>query len=244
MRGFETLRSELSVLRQCLRGMPRRGQQAGRLDAFYGPQAEQYDRFRERLLHGRAELIAALDLPQRARVLELGGGTGRNLEFFPEQRRADLHFELVDLCAPLLEVAKHRTRDWPSVRITLADACSHQPDQPVDCVYFSYSLSMIPDWGLALDNALRNLNPGGLLAAVDFHVSSACPPPGRASHSALARAFWPRWFGHDGVQLGPERLDALCKRLPRHALLETSAPVPYMPGLRVPYYRFIGRKPG
>lgn len=242
MRRLEALRSELSVLRQFLRGMPRGGTQSDQLGAFYGPQAEQYDRFRERLLHGRAELIASLELPEGAHVLELGGGTGRNLEFFPAQRRADLHFEVVDLCAPLLQVAARRTRDWPSVRTTLADACSHQPGQPVDCVYFSYSLSMIPSWRAALDNALRALKPGGLLAVVDFHVSEARPAPGRARHGALARAFWPRWFAHDGVHVGPERLEALCRQLPEHTLAECLAPVPYLPGLRVPYYRFVGRK--
>lgn len=244
MRRLEALRSELSVLRQFLRGMPREGDAAARLGAFYGPQAEQYDRFRERLLHGRAELIAALDLPHGARVLELGGGTGRNLEFFPRPRRLDLHFEVVDLCAPLLDVARQRTRDWPQVRITLADACTYRPEQPVDCVYFSYSLSMIPDWRRALDNAVAALRPGGTLAVVDFHVSSAQPGPGRRRHSALTRAFWPRWFRHDGVEVGPQRLEALCQRLPGHSLVESSGKVPYLPGLRVPHFRFIGRTPG
>jgi ubiquinone/menaquinone biosynthesis C-methylase UbiE len=243
MRRLEAVRSELSVLRQFLRGMPRSGEHSERLASFYGPQAEQYDRFRERLLQGRADLIADLDLPRGARVLEFGGGTGRNLEFFPEHRRRDLHFELVDLCAPLLEVARRRTRDWPQMRITLADACSHQPEIPVDCVYFSYSLSMIPDWQGALDNALQALKPGGLLAVVDFHVSASDAPAGRR-HSAFARAFWPRWFAHDGVQVGPERLEGLCRRLPAHALWERSARLPYLPGLRVPYFRFIGSKSG
>src|SRR5688572_29230636 len=105
MRRLETLRADAGVLRRLLRGMPA-GDHGASLAAFYGPQADDYDRFRERLLRGRAELIGALDLPHGARVIELGGGTGRNLEFFPLERRADLQFELVDLCAPLLERAR------------------------------------------------------------------------------------------------------------------------------------------
>ncbi|SDD47410.1 class I SAM-dependent methyltransferase [Aquimonas voraii] len=242
MRGFDALRSDLTVLRGLLRGMPREGDHAQRLAGFYGAQAAHYDAFRDRLLPGRAELIASLDLPPRARIIELGGGTGRNLEFFPRSRRADLQFEIVDLCEPLLAIARHRTLAWPQVRITHADATRYQPAQTVDIVLLSYALTMIPDWRAALDNAIAMLRPGGQLAVVDFHVSSADPPPWRARHGALARAFWPRWFRHDGVHLDPAHLEALRDRLPWHRLHEGRARLPWLPGLRVPYYRFIGRR--
>ena len=75
------------------------------LNDFYGPQADNYDSFRERLLHGRAELIAALDIQPGERVIELGGGTGRNLEFFAERVETCDRIDLVDLCEPLLNVA-------------------------------------------------------------------------------------------------------------------------------------------
>jgi S-adenosylmethionine-diacylgycerolhomoserine-N-methlytransferase len=103
---------------------------------------------------------------------------------------------------------------------------------------------MIPDWHAALDNALAMLKPGGVLGVVDFYVSAAKPAPGLARHGAFARFFWPRWFAHDGVRPNPEHLAALQARLPDHELHEALAPVPYLPLLRVPYYRFIGRMPG
>lgn len=242
MSRLEALRGDLAVIRRFLRGMPREGDHAQRLAGFYGEQAEHYDRFRERLLPGRAELIGSLDLPRGACIVELGGGTGRNLEYFPEARRADLRFELVDLCEPLLEIARRRTLAWPQVRITCADATRYQPAQPADIVLLSYALTMIPDWRAALDNALAMLRPGGQLAVVDFHVSSADPAPDRERHGAFTRQFWPRWFRHDGVHLNPAHLDALCARLPWHRLHEGRARLPWLPGLRVPYYRFIGRR--
>lgn len=241
MSKLEALRGDFAVLRRFLRGMPREGDHAQRLAGFYGEQAEHYDRFRERLLPGRAELIGSLDLPPDARILELGGGTGRNLEYFPEARRADLQFELVDLCEPLLDIARRRTLAWPRVRITCADATRYRPEQAVDVVLLSYALTMIPDWRAALDNALAMLRPGGQLAVVDFHVSSAEPGPGREHHGAFTRVFWPRWFRHDGVHLNAEHLDALCARLPWHRLHEGRARLPWLPGLRVPFYRFVGR---
>jgi hypothetical protein len=55
---------------------------ASSLQRFYAPQAEHYDHFRERLLQGRRELIERLAPQPGNTVVELGGGTGRNLEFF------------------------------------------------------------------------------------------------------------------------------------------------------------------
>jgi ubiquinone/menaquinone biosynthesis C-methylase UbiE len=242
MRRFEALRGEVAVLRQFLRGMPREGAQDERLGAFYGPQAAHYDRFRERLLQGRAELIAALELAADAHVVELGAGTGRNLEFFPEPLRQTARFTLVDLCRPLLEQARHRTRDMDNVAVIHADATRVRPPAPADCVLLSYALTMIPDWRGAIDNALAMLRRGGQLAVVDFHVSAREPPPGQTRHGALARAFWPRWFGHDGVCLDPDHLPTLAARCPDHVLVQASAALPYLPLLRVPYFRFVGRR--
>jgi S-adenosylmethionine-diacylgycerolhomoserine-N-methlytransferase len=243
----QALTDDLRVLLALLRGQRRRGPQAARLEAFYGPQAARYDGFRERLLHGRQELIDRLQPPPGGRVVELGAGTGRNLLFFDQgpggARLAGLgRLTLVDLCPSLLAVARRRTADLANVQVVEADACRWQPEQPVDTVYFAYALTMIPDWQAAVDNALAMLKPGGQLGVVDFYVSAATPPPGLVKHDAFTRAFWPRWFGHDGVHPSPEPLQLLRERLPEHALSERRAPVPYLPGLRMPYYLFIGRR--
>jgi S-adenosylmethionine-diacylgycerolhomoserine-N-methlytransferase len=89
--------SDARVVLHLLRGQPRRGSHRDRLEAFYGPQAPHYDAFRERLLHGRRELIERLDVPAGARVVELGGGTGRNLLFFGERLDELSEVDLVDL---------------------------------------------------------------------------------------------------------------------------------------------------
>ena len=230
------------ILLHLLRGARRGVSHQERLQSFYAPQAERYDAFRERLLHGRRELIESIDLPDGARVVELGGGTGRNLLFFGERLDRCAEVSLVDLCPALLEQAQRRFASRPAkVRLVEADASHWQPSEPVDLVYFAYSLSMIPDWRAAVDNALRMLRPGGVLAAVDFYVSGARAMPGRVRHGALTRAFWPRWFAHDGVRLGPETPDLLASSLPDHDLHECRGRVPYLGGLSVPYYRFVGR---
>ena len=69
-----SLAADAKVLWSLLRGQPKHGSHAERLEGFYGPQAAHYDAFRERLLHGRAEMINLLDPPPGAHVIELGAG--------------------------------------------------------------------------------------------------------------------------------------------------------------------------
>jgi len=235
--------SDARILLQFVRGQRGNGDHAARLQRFYQPQASRYDAFREGMLHGRRDLIDALAPHPGARVVELGGGTGRNLDFLGPRMLSLEYMEIVDLCPALLEVARARARRWPDVaRVVHADACSYRPPHPVDCVYFSYSLTMIPDWQAALENAVAMLRTGGLLGIVDFYVSQPNPPAGFARHGALTRALLPRWFGHDGVRLNPEHLHTAARLTETVMLSERRGALPYVPGFRVPHYLFVGRK--
>jgi len=237
--------SDLPVLWRLLRGQPAAGSHQDRLDAFYRPQAGRYDAFRERLLHGRGELIDRIPVPDHGVLVELGGGTGRNLEFFGPRLHHLWSTLLVDLCPALLEQADARCarNGWAGVRTVHADACTWKPAVAVDVVLCSYSLTMIPDWFAAIDNAHRMLRPGGLIAVVDFTVSRKHPPTGLRRHGAFTRHFWPLWFGHDGVHPNPDHLPYLMSRFTPELIEEHRGRVPWMLGLSAPYYQFIGRKP-
>ncbi len=242
--GRAAWRDDVRVLLQFLRG--RRGgvDHGANLDAFYGPQADVYDRFRERLLHGRAGLMRALDLRAGQRVIDFGAGTGRHWLYveptLPQLARVDL----VDLCTPLLEVARARFAGHPNVHTVRADAQAWTADAPADAAIFSYSLSMIPDWRAALANAVRQVRPGGLIGIVDFYTLPA-PPPGRfRSLSRWDRIFWPRWFSHDGVMLRPEVPAALLEAGATVHLEQGAARLPYLPLVRAPWFAWIGRRPG
>lgn len=234
---------DLRTLVSLVRGLPRNGTHAERLEAFYGPQAAHYDSFRERLLAGRRELIAMLELPAGAHVVELGAGTGQNLDYIGKALGGLRRVELVDLCPSLLAQARRRAADLPNVHVVEANAATYRPDGPVDCVYMSYALTMMPNWASVIDNALAMLRPGGMLGVVDFYVGAAGPMPGDARHGLFTRHFWPRWFAHDGVFLSPEPFTYLRARLPVNRRYERRAPVPYLPWLRVPYYQFTARRP-
>lgn len=232
--------AEFTTLLRMARGLPEADSHAARLEAFYRPQAEHYDAFRERLLAGRSRMLRALALRAGQRVVELGAGTGRNAEYIADVVPGLQSLTLVDLCPALLEQARRRAARWPNCRVVEADAATYR-ERNVDRVYLSYALSMMPDWRGVLDNALAMLAPDGLLGVVDFYVSEARPPRGYVTHGAWTRRFWPWWFAHDGVHLHGQVLRRLHERLDLEFLHEGRAPLPWLPGLTVPYFIFIGR---
>lgn len=216
-----------------------------RLESFYHSQAEGYDSFRKRMLHGREEMVASLDLPPGGRLLDMGGGTGSNIEAIGPRLATLSSVTIVDLCPSLVETAKKRIADrgWANVNTAVADVTTYQPEGgPVDAVTFSYSLTMIPDWFRAMEQAWALLKPGGQIGVVDFYISRKYPGPGMVQHSAFQRFFWPSWFGMDNVWPSPDHIPWLQAHFHQVKLVEGLGSMPYMP-FKAPYYIFIGRKP-
>lgn len=215
-----------------------------RLEQFYGGQADDYDGFRKRLLSGREALVEAMPTRNGDVWVEMGGGTGANLEFLGKRITELRRVEVVDLCEPLLEVARRRIAEqqWNNVQTVRADATTYRPGQPVDAVLFSYSLTMIPDWFAALQNAWEMLKPGGHIGVVDFYVSRRHAETPHAQHGWLTRTGWPIWFAMDNVFLSPDHLPMLKRWFEPVRTEETRARIPYLPLVKVPTYQFIGRK--
>lgn len=152
------------------------------MDGVYRWQRHIYDLTRKYYLLGRDVLIADLDPPAGASVLEIGCGTGRNLiavgKAWPQ---AQLYG--VDISDAMLETARGAVaKAGLSDRVTLAqgDACGFDADALLgratfDRVFVSYALSMIPDWEAALHQAAACVAPGGRLEIVDFGQQERLP---------------------------------------------------------------------
>jgi S-adenosylmethionine-diacylgycerolhomoserine-N-methlytransferase len=240
-----TLTSDFRVLHKLLFTRIRGKTHGDRLEAFYGAQAADYDDFRRRLLHGREEMMRGLELPEGGRLLDMGGGTGSNLEAIADRIGRLQSVRIVDLCPSLLRTADARIarHGWTNVRTVTADATTFEPDDgPVDAVTFSYSLTMIPDWFRAIDRAYQLLKPGGKIGVADFYVTRKWPGPGMRRHGGFTRFFWPNWFGHDNVFPSPDHLPCLQSRFETVRLEERAGKMPYLPLLKAPYYIFLGRK--
>jgi S-adenosylmethionine-diacylgycerolhomoserine-N-methlytransferase len=217
-----------------------------RLESFYKGQAGGYDSFRKRMLHGRKELFDLLPDSPGGIWVDLGCGTGENAEHWGERLKSLQRAYLVDLSSSLLKVAEQRVADrgWTNVTPVHADATKFVPPEgAADIVTMSYSLTMIPDWFLAVDQAYRMLKPGGLIGIVDFFVARKYPAEGLVKHGWSTRSMWPLWFGSDNVFLNPDHVPYLLSRFETVSLAQRRGKLPYLPFVRAPYYLFVGRKP-
>jgi S-adenosylmethionine-diacylgycerolhomoserine-N-methlytransferase len=238
--------SDMKILYHMLVKPVRGDSHAQRMESFYGGQAKNYDDFRRRLLRGREELYQKIEKPNGGVWVDMGGGTGANIENLSNEIDQLSKVYVVDLSESLLKVATDRfeQKGWSNAEAVCADATKWQPSEgQADVVTFSYSLTMIPDWFAAIENAMRMLKPGGLIGVVDFYVGRKYPPAELKKQKWLARTLWQPWFATDNVFPSPDHLPFLLNRFEKVHLLEDRFRMPYVPLLRTPYYQFIGKKP-
>jgi S-adenosylmethionine-diacylgycerolhomoserine-N-methlytransferase len=242
-----TLKQDLKVLYHMALSPIRGKTHQERLESFYSKQAEDYDAFRHHLLQGRQEMYQSLPIPEGGVHVDMGGGTGWNLEYLGDKIHQLRKVYLVDLSASLLAVARKRIADhgWDHVQAVEADVTTFVPEEgTVDLVTFSYSLTMIPSWFAAIDQAIKLLRPGGVIGVVDFYVSRKYPAEGHRRHSWFRRSFWPVWMALDNVFVQDDQVPYLHYRFQPEHFSEHLARMRYLPFYRIPYYRFIGRKAG
>lgn len=242
-----SLRSDLKILFHMIFRHGKGASHAERLDDFYSGQAEGYDDFRKRLLIGRAEMMqkAAEGTHKDLIWVDMGGGTGANLENIAEIIPSLKKVYVVDLATSLLAVTRKRieSHGWTNVEVVEADATTFCPPEGyADIVTFSYSLTMIPDWYAAMDNALRILCPGGKIGVVDFYVARKWAAEEHAKHSWFTRNYWPVHFSTDNVFLSHDHVPYLERHFEKQLLSESWLKIPYIPIVRAPYYIFIGKK--
>lgn len=162
--------------------------EATHMDRIYRHQRHIYDLTRKYYLLGRDALIDELAPPPNGSIFEMGCGTGRNL-IFAARRYPTARLFGIDISSEMLETARASiARAGLSDRISLAQADASDFDAVAlfgtvhfDRVFLSYTLSMIPAWEAALDQAAAVLAPGGQVRLVDFGQQERLPRPFRAA---------------------------------------------------------------
>jgi S-adenosylmethionine-diacylgycerolhomoserine-N-methlytransferase len=156
--------------------------QGALMNQIYRRQRFIYNATRKYYLLGRDRMLRDLAVPPGGTVLEIGCGTGRNLIALAKLHpTAQLYG--IDISTEMLETARtNATRAGVGHRIAfgLGDATRLDPGTSFghaafDRVFFSYSLSMIPDWAGALDQAIHVLRPTGQAHVVDFGAAEGLP---------------------------------------------------------------------
>ncbi len=154
------------------------------MDRMYRLQRYFYDLTRKYYLLGRDQLLEDMDVQTGERVLEAGCGTARNLIILAKLN-PDAKFYGLDASSAMLETAQAKS-DAAGVKnlklkTALADDFTFDGTFGLggkfDKIFFSYSISMIPPWRESIENALKNLKPGGQLFIVDFYDQRDLPGP-------------------------------------------------------------------
>lgn len=137
-----SLFSDLKTLTQMVFHPIRGKTHSERLEGFYSQQASGYDEYRKRLLQGWQQMWETLPIQQGDTLLDMGGGTGANLEFLGGRISQLSRIQLVDLSTSLLKIAQQRITDrgWKNVETVEGDATAYQPPFTPDIVTFSYSV--------------------------------------------------------------------------------------------------------
>lgn len=164
---------------------------AASMDRKYRIQRFAYNATRRYFLLGRNEAIAKLDLQSARHVIEIGCGTGRNIELM-QKASPSLAIDAIDISSAMLQSAEARVGRNANVRLARADAGTFEPEavfgrRHYDAVLMSYTLSMIPDWRAALARGLAAVAPGGRLVIADFGDFAGFGALKETAKRALAR---------------------------------------------------------
>ena len=155
------------------------------LNRYYGATRRVYDATRKPYLLGRDRALTMLLSEPWTSIVEVGFGTGRNLQRL-RSRRPTAKYGGIDACDAMVEHARERC-PWASLEHGYAEDADIEAvhGQAPDRILFSYALSMIPEPDRALDRALAALAPGGSVVAVDFGSFEGMP-----GFAALAMRAW------------------------------------------------------
>lgn len=142
------------------------------LNVVYEKLASTYDVFFGPWLHpGRLRAVERMAVRPGDRILEVGTGTGINLDLYPQ------HCSVtgVDLSASMLEKAHERVakRGLANVRLYEMDAVHLQfADDSFDIVYAPYLINVVPDPVAVAREMRRVCRPGGRIMFLNhFHSS-------------------------------------------------------------------------
>ncbi|KAJ7700829.1 hypothetical protein B0H17DRAFT_1046760 [Mycena rosella] len=248
------------------------GDQQTRLDQFYQGQADVYDSTRGGLLRGRDTMLILsashlcllrVTAPNKPLVwIDIGGGTGRNIEvmdaYFPISKFDAIY--IIDLCEPLLQVARERVAKWGWTNVTVLcqDAAEfflpewedgRDPKGSIGFVTMSYSLTMIPRFYTVLDRIDYVLSPDdGLFGVADFYTAGKQEYLHEKTIGGIGkecnwftRWFWQIFFEFDNVFLSAAQRTYLEYRFGTIKILNgrNQFVIPYV--VQIPYFVWLGR---
>jgi len=144
------------------------------VESVYDKLAKVYDLFFGPTLHpGRLQAIKRMNIQSGERVLEVGVGTGINLDLYPH----DAAITGIDYTASMLEKARERAakREGTPARLLQMDAADLRfSEDSFDIVYAPYLISVVPDPVVVAREMRRVCRTGGRIVILN-HFKSQNP---------------------------------------------------------------------
>ena len=141
------------------------------MQSYYVFQSTIYDATRWLFLFGRTSILDLLKFEETPKhILEIGCGTGFNLERLAK-KYPNTKITGIDVSGDMLAKAQKKLAAYDNVAL-IEKAYGNEPMnlEAPDLVLFSYSLTMInPQYASIIEQAYKDLKPGGKVAVVDFH---------------------------------------------------------------------------
>lgn len=172
-----------------------------KLKEYYHFHAKIYDATRWAFLFGRETILDIIpDLPPQPKILEIGCGTGHNIQHL-QSKFPDAQILGVDLSQEMLNVAHNKLGNSDQIKLLKTNYGSGRiEEESFDLILLSYTLTMMSaQYHDILNQITNHLKPEGVVAVVDFHTS----PFGWFRH----------WMNMNHVNLDGCLLPTLQKRL-------------------------------
>jgi len=136
-----------------------------------------YPLFGFKMRQYRQDTVSALALSPGDTVVELGCGTGLNIEFVQQAVGPSGKIIGVDLTDSMLDVARERiaAQEWTNVELVQADIAEWEFPAGISGVYSTLALTLVPEYDAVIQRASRALTPGGRLAVFDMKEPKGWP---------------------------------------------------------------------
>lgn len=160
-----------------------------RLAPFYDVAAKPYGWFGTRRLAERA--IDELQLKHGETVVELGTGTGRNLEALSAGVGPDGKVIGVDLSPRMLEVAQGKVDEAGMMNVELVEGnmTAYQLPTGTAGVLSTYAMEMLPNYDETIESLAGQVRPGGRIVVNGLRHPDRWPGWVIRAGSALSRPF-------------------------------------------------------
>jgi len=133
----------------------------------------------------RSRLIDAMRLPPGGTVIDLGTGTGVNLQRLANAVGEGGKVIGVDLSPGMLARARAKTENLPQVELVECDLREFDFPSGADGIISTFALEFVPQYAEVLARAAASMAPGGALALMGLKY-----PEG-----------WPDWLADIGIWL-------------------------------------------